>query len=65
MKNYRSPHPLVLMCLNSVGLLFHVQNKDWNKFKNELIGEPKMFVRTINAYDINRIDRELYDELES
>jgi len=53
------------MCLNSVGLLLHVQNKDWNKFKNELIGEPKIFVMKLNSFDINSINRELYDVLES
>lgn len=52
------------MCLNSVGLLFLIQNKDWNKFKNELIGDPEIFVSKINGYDINRINRELYDDLE-
>jgi len=64
MKNLRNPHPLVKLCLNSVGLLFLLQNKDWNKFKNELIDEPEIFVCKVNGYDVNRINRELYDELE-
>lgn len=55
---------MVKLCLNSVGLLLLVQNKDWNKFKNELIGEPEIFVSKVNGYDVNRINRELYDELE-
>lgn len=64
MKNCRTIHPLAQLCLNSVGLLFLVQNKDWNRLKNELIGEPEIFISKVNGYDVNRINRELYDELE-
>lgn len=59
-----TPPPSCKLCLSSVGLLFLVQNSDWNKFKQDLIGEPETFISKINGFDVNRINKELYDELE-
>ena len=63
-KNLKALPSSCLLCLNSVGLLFLVQNKDWNKLKNELMDELEIFVSKLNGYDVNMINQELYDELE-
>ena len=55
---------LVKVVFNAVGLVFNVENNDWNKFKKEFIGEPSEFIKKVNNYDINSISRELYDGLE-